>query len=792
MAKVPAAIATVIVLLVGTAPVTATGGSIDPPSSPVDREATSLEWQGRSYDAAGIQSPAGCSDLCDSFPLETGVTKSFYRNHIGGAAVTITWPDATDDFDLYVYRNGNEVASSAASGTASEEVFLNEAFGRYEVVVVPYQVSDSGYTGDVSFQARKGSLERPKAGGPQTYRGVRIGGKNPKQEPQTKALRSSRKPLMLQTVDVGREGAEPTIGIDKTNTAFYAAGTFDSVIGQARTEIYRSKDLGKSWKEVTPQVGGEDSHPQTFDPYVHVDVETGRVFDLDLLLGGAQISFSDDQGESWTTSVATDPSGVNDHQTIYSGPVPLGSPLETSDENFKEIVYYCVNNVSDSSCSRSTDGGLTFAPTGEPAFFGNNPNTGNLCGGLHGHARTDLEGRLFVPRGYCRNNLLTNEIPSLAISDDAGTTWRRSTVTARVKTESHQTAMAVDSKNNIYYVWWDNKHQLPYLATSKNHGKSWSDPVMVAPPGVREVDWPTIAAGDPGRIAISFPGTTVKDDDDLSRPWNSYVVMSTNALSKKPTFVSSIANKAGDPVHRGDCPSRCGNMFDFLDTQMSPADGAAWATAVDTCTEMNKCNTKRAQGFNGGSDGVATDMRGLAIRQLSGPSLLAPGVPKACRKKGSNKVSGRIIVGSADKDIITGTPRDDIICALGGADIVNGRGGKDLIITGAGDDTVRGGGGKDDIRGGKGRDTISGDRGNDIITGDAGSDQLKGNRGIDTLRGGSGNDTLQGGQGPDVLRGGRGRDSLRGFRGNDILDGDGGSDSCKGGRGRDRIRNCER
>lgn len=309
---------------------------------------------------------------------------------------------------------------------------------------------------------------------------------------------------------------------------------------------------------------------------------------------------------------------------------------------------------------------------------------------------------------------------------------------------------------------------------------------------MHEATFPTIVAGDRGRIAITFPGTTVSDDEDLTRPWNSYVVVSTNALSSNPLFVSNIANKPGDPVHRGECPDRCGNMFDFLDIQMSPADGAVWATAVDTCTDKEKCNSEREVGFDGDEDNASSDMRGIAIRQLSGPSLLGPPeVPRACRLQAGRDLSGQTFIGTREKDVILGTNRDDVICTLSGADLVTAGGGKDIVVLGADNDTARGGGGKDDIRGDSGSDTIVGDKFHDTLTGNGGRDQLKGNRGIDTLRGDSGKDSLQGGNGDDVLRGGRDNDSLRGFDGDDLLNGDAGRDQCLPGRGNDQVRNCE-
>jgi hypothetical protein len=56
---------------------------------------------------------------------------------------------------------------------------------------------------------------------------------------------------------------------------------------------------------------------------------------------------------------------------------------------------------------------------------------------------------------------------------------------------------------------------------------------------------------------------------------------------RNPLFQSNIVNPANDPIHSGDCPSRCGRMYDFLDAVISPTDGSVWASFVDTCTHTD-------------------------------------------------------------------------------------------------------------------------------------------------------------------------------------------------------------
>jgi hypothetical protein len=448
----------------------------------------------------------------------------------------------------------------------------------------------------------------------------------------SKAVSRRGERLTVQAVYVGRESAEPTIGVTPEGDAFYAAGAFDALpdgspAQLARTEVLRSQDGGLTWTSVQPAVPvgyqGDDGEttlpPTTLDPYVYVDEDSGRVFNPELYVGCSYLNFSDDAGETWQTNPAACGDFVNDHQTLVSGPPPAN--LTATDPAFPEIVYYCFNRVADSSCGRSVDGGRTFTPTAEPAFLGYDPAAGGLCGGLHAHIQTDSEGRLFLPKGHC-------DFPWLAISEDGGDTWERVKI-ADMEVAAHEVNLAVDAADNLYALWWDDAELLPWLATSTDHGQTWTDPVMIAPPGVEQVNFPVLAAGDEGRIAVTFPGTTFEqpdEDEQDFRPWNSYVLISTNALDERPTFVSTTANDPADPIHRGECRGRCAGMFDFLDIVVSPADGDAWATAVDTCVQK-ECIT-----YDGDDDAqtafhtqceYSCDMEGVAIRQLSGPSLRA-------------------------------------------------------------------------------------------------------------------------------------------------------------------------
>jgi hypothetical protein len=491
----------------------------------------------------------------------------------------------------------------------------------------------------VSALASSPSTFGAPAGGFAAYHAVKVK-TTPKELPSNRAVAYRGPKLVLTQAYVGRKAAEPTLGVDAKGAVYTVASAFDALPGnppknEPRTKVMTSTDGGRTFKDNSPNLAGVPTQNVSTDPYIYVEPSTGRVFDIDLQgVNGAHLSYTDDGGKTWTESLLTT-AGVNDHQTLFAGPVPEGGGLlPLLDPKFQKVLYYCTNGIAYGSCSRSYDGGRTFTQanqTGYQAFnaqylatFDFDHNEG-ICGSLHGHGVADGLGRVFLPRGYC-------QIPMMAISGDAGTTFTDVKV-ADVRMSGQQASVAVDKLGNLYYVFQDAVHSQPYLVISRDHGKHWGTPMMIAPPGVNETNFPTIDVGDPGRIAITFPGSTsTLGHKDKTRPWNSYVVMSTDALSSNPLFLSNIANPKYDPVARGDCANRCGRMYDFLDIVSAPRDqGRIFATAVDTCTAYLSCSSKRLPGNFDSDDevqeetahdyGTSADMQGVIIRQVSGPAL---------------------------------------------------------------------------------------------------------------------------------------------------------------------------
>ena len=441
---------------------------------------------------------------------------------------------------------------------------------------------------------------------------------------------SSRSVPVAQTFSVGGRALEPTLGVDDQGKIFYAAAGFNQ-FGLAGTTILRSDNGGEGWKVTSPRLGGQDLHPVSLDPYVYIDdhgKNDERIFTIDLTVACSYMSFSDDDGASWTTNPLACGRPVNDHQTLFSGP-PATSPMPV----YPNVLYYCWNDVASSACSKSIDGGVSFHPTGSPAYEGYESGSqdpgfygqSGFCGGLHGHGAVGPDGTVYLPREFCGK-------PMLAISKDEGLTWERVVVSdirsiSQPKEGAGHPSVTTDEKGNIYYTWIAAGNRQPFLSVSKNGGKSWSNAVPIGPPGLTETNLPQIDARGPGKIAVVYYGSTnspfAKCKDECEGPaykdvtWNGYMTISANALDKNPTFYTGIVNDPADPLVRGTCgPGRCKQVFDFIDVEIGP-DGTPYGAYVDSCIPSP----------GPGQPGCAPethndgDYEGLMMKLIGGPSL---------------------------------------------------------------------------------------------------------------------------------------------------------------------------
>jgi len=417
-------------------------------------------------------------------------------------------------------------------------------------------------------------------------------------------------PGLLPTFEqryVGDAGAlEPDLDFTSNGDALYFAWTYGGLVNDQKFNVVsRSSDRGATWQDVTPTLLQGPS--AVGDPILYRDAISGRVFATGHN-NYMPISFSDDGGDSWTSPPPVIAGGVTDYPVLWSVPAD-DLPLAT----FPSQLLLCVFTTISYECHATRDGGLTWplitSPFPERTSFTINcvPNTGRVAGSTSDstlYVPFVLAANADSPTGYIACANPNAPIPQwgqwVGVSRDHGLSW-----------ELHHVAdlggygdlrIATDGAGNAYLlmIGEDNK---PYLSVSKDRGATWSAPIDVAAPGVTAVNQISLAAGDAGRIAFFYIGTSIPGGAEISEDpasnaeWFAYESISLNAADDAPVFATTIV---GDAVRRGPCLGRClieddvcivtcsvggptKGMRDYTNTKVNPVEGMIWTAFVDLC-----------------------------------------------------------------------------------------------------------------------------------------------------------------------------------------------------------------
>ncbi len=365
----------------------------------------------------------------------------------------------------------------------------------------------------------------------------------------------------------GYDTFEPTIGITSSGAIFFTSwnGAGDG------THIIRSLDQGQTWEDVGPFLGGGDDGPgqtaNSNDPYIYVDKFTDKLVKFDMhALTVVNVEYSTNDGQTWSTPFPTHGYAVpQDHQSIASMP--------HSNAISGEVVYvYCINTGSPAAgpqCSRSIDGGHTW----DAQRIGYPLGT-TQCSGLHGHVAGGVYGAVYRGNPSCDG-------PAVYRSLDGGSIWTEHTITTEVGMQdgwhAHEVAAAVDDEGNVHATWIGND-LFPWYAYSRDQGGTWSDPMMVAAPGVKETGFPTIFAGSEGRVVVGYIGEVNDIETNASNSgWSGYMAIMTDAFAEHPLITSVAVNHPDDPLDiTSDCGNvRCGGFGDFIDVEIDD-EGRPW------------------------------------------------------------------------------------------------------------------------------------------------------------------------------------------------------------------------
>jgi hypothetical protein len=253
---------------------------------------------------------------------------------------------------------------------------------------------------------------------------------------------------------------------------------------------------------------------------------------------------------------------------------------------------------------------------------------GNIIGGGDANSNTNSIVVDRFPGGYSRSTV--TPIPTSSISlcapyntsatgpcqaDTAFHAPLNAAGNSSVTTGQDFAPMAIDSSGNLYVVWSqasvDASGQIDgpstiYMATSTNHGTSWSAPINVSAQisGLQTNLFPWVAAGSNGRVDIVWYGTPTLGScpnqpcgsSAINGVWNVYMAQTLNAVNTTgtpnaaPAFtttrMSEYSNHYGAICTMGMGCTTGGDrgLVDFISVQVEPSGAAdvVWADSANT------------------------------------------------------------------------------------------------------------------------------------------------------------------------------------------------------------------
>ncbi|HEU0130218.1 MAG TPA: PKD domain-containing protein [Mycobacteriales bacterium] len=387
---------------------------------------------------------------------------------------------------------------------------------------------------------------------------------------------------------------EPSIGVNPNTGA---------VMYQSDSQVYRVKfndstvPATASWQNVTPL-----NSIINIDPILATDSSTGRTWAGGLDGECSEMSYTDNDGQSWTPMV--NPCAVVfDHESIGSGPWAGGKPVYAT---YNRAVYYCAQTSYD-MCATSLDGGLTFLPA---------TIVGGVCNSQHGHIKVAPNGTAYLPNRHCGGKA------GGGITTNNGLTWSSYTVNgSSTNSRGFDPSVAITPDNTVYEAWAGaNNH--PMVGRLAPGATSWdrvTDLASTVSPALVASTFQSAVAGDNGRVAVAFLGTSaggtgIPFDNGFHGVWYLYVSYSYDGGQSWTTVKASP-----DPVQRG-CiwdlggSNVCRNLLDFMDANVSP-DGRVVVGYADGC--VGAC------AGTGGTEAQSTSTVATITRQSTGKGLYA-------------------------------------------------------------------------------------------------------------------------------------------------------------------------
>lgn len=323
------------------------------------------------------------------------------------------------------------------------------------------------------------------------------------------------------SMEPGHQG-EVSVAVDRNRADRVVAASMD--LDDGRLLVMSSEDAGRSW--VKSRIPFSDGAVFDADPWVRFD-SRGRAFLAHIPVAsgnrpvGIEVARSDDGGRTWGPSVRISHNLGKDDKVALEADDHEGSP-------FRDAIHVAWKWPGGGVLySRSLDSGLTFS---EPRLLDSTAGSGL-------DFAIDAGGGVYLAL-YDRDRRSIRVYRSV----DGGGTFFSSTRVAPVRAgwfsiqPAHcrrqsltHASIDVDPEGTLYATWTDYEkgvdpeacgraacslddpcHTEVYFSLSRDHGRSWSEPVAVpdevAPTGDRFFPWVAVDPVD-GTVAIAYKDT---------------------------------------------------------------------------------------------------------------------------------------------------------------------------------------------------------------------------------------------------------------------------------------------
>jgi fibronectin type 3 domain-containing protein len=366
---------------------------------------------------------------------------------------------------------------------------------------------------------------------------------------------------------------EPSVGVSwPTGSGFYMSGTNVYKLGFAANGTTTYTDASPNFG-ITPNL----------DPILSTDPVSGTT-----IAGGdtgacSAMYRSADDGASWDATLPC--SITTDHPTVGWAP--------SATTPGSRIWYYC-QQQSLQACATSTDDGQTWLP-GVPVWTLD-------CEHYHGHIRGSADGTTYLPSHTCFDANGDIRVGGLRTTDD-GASWSPYTIPTAVEPAAgFDPAVATTPDNTLYEAWNQADDYHPVIAVSKDHGTTWGSTIDLAgttSPAIVASTFPTLVAGDNGRVAYSFLGTAegTPGANPFTKGFHGVWYLYTSFTYDGGKTWKTV--RATDtPVQRGEIDSggttTTGqrNLLDFMDSSLTK-DGRVVVGFADGC--LADCETAATQ-----------------------------------------------------------------------------------------------------------------------------------------------------------------------------------------------------